>query len=137
VVSDTERALTFYRDRLQLQVAGESENYDLEQERLNNVFGARLRITAVRAPRGPGIEFLEYLAPSNGRPAPADLAANDVLHWQTTVRTAALDRLLRALRTRTFRLVSPGAIPFDDGPVAAAALVRDPDGHGVQLTQAR
>lgn len=137
VVADTERSLAFYRDRLQMQVAGESENYDTEQEHLNNVFGARLRITAVRAPRGPGIEFLEYLAPSTGRPAPIDLAANDVLHWQTTVRTASLDPLLRALRSRTFRLVSPGAIPFQDGPLTAAALVRDPDGHGVQLTQAR
>ena len=120
-----------------MTVAGESENYDVEQEHLNNVFGARLRITAVRAAHGPGIEFLEYLAPSTGRPGPVDLAANDLLHWQTSVRTASLDPLLRALRTRTFRLVSPGAIPLAEGPLAAAALVRDPDGHGVQLTRTR
>ena len=31
---------------------GESENWGPEQERLNNVFGARLRITALRAPGG-------------------------------------------------------------------------------------
>ena len=37
-----------YRDALGLQVAGGSENYDVEQEHLNNVFGARLRITALR-----------------------------------------------------------------------------------------
>jgi catechol 2,3-dioxygenase-like lactoylglutathione lyase family enzyme len=57
VISDTEASLRFYRDRLGMEVAGESENYGPEQERLNNVFGARLRITALRAASGPGIEF--------------------------------------------------------------------------------
>lgn len=134
VVADTERSLRFYRDQLQLSVAGESENYDTEQEHLNNVFGARLRITTLRAPLGPGVEFLEYLAPSTGRPAPADLAANDVAHWQTTVRTRSLATLLTALRSRTFRLVSPGpvSLPADSG-TRAGALVRDPDGHAVRL----
>ena len=35
--------------------------------------------------QGPGIELLEYLAPRDGRPAPADLRANDIAHWQTTL----------------------------------------------------
>ncbi len=54
VVDDTNASLRFYRDTLGMQVAGESENYDVEQEHLNNVFGARLRITALRAAAGPG-----------------------------------------------------------------------------------
>src|SRR5919106_4741329 len=85
VVGSTEQSLAFYRDGLGLQVAGGSENHGEEQEHLNNVFGARLRITTLRAPRGPGIELLEYLAPRDGRPAPLDLKANDLAHWQTTV----------------------------------------------------
>ena len=48
VVADTEASLAYYRDTLGLKVAGGSENYGIEQERLNNVFGARLRITALR-----------------------------------------------------------------------------------------
>ena len=56
VVGDTDTSLHFYRDRLGLEVVGESENYGTEQEHLNNVFGARLRITslhaAAREPRG-------------------------------------------------------------------------------------
>ena len=64
VISDTDASLRFYRDVLGLQVVGESENYGPEQERLNNVFGARLRITSLRAASGPGVEFLEYLAPA-------------------------------------------------------------------------
>ena len=71
-----------------MQVAGESENYGPEQERLNNVFGARLRITPCARAIGPGIEFLEYLAPRDGRPYPADEKPNDLIHWQTRLLTA-------------------------------------------------
>src|SRR5215468_3211425 len=82
VVGDTDRSLAFYRDRLGLAETGHSENYGPEQERLNGVFGARLRITQVRAAKGPGIELLEYLAPRDGRPYPADERGSDVFHWQ-------------------------------------------------------
>ncbi len=37
---DSERSLAFYRDRLGLQVAGMSENWGIEQERLSGVAGA-------------------------------------------------------------------------------------------------
>ena len=53
VVRNTDASLQFYRDLLGMQVAGESENYGNEQEHLNNVFGARLRITALRGASGP------------------------------------------------------------------------------------
>jgi hypothetical protein len=53
VVDDTRASLRFYRDTLGMRVAADSENYDVEQEHLSNVFGARLRITALRAPKGP------------------------------------------------------------------------------------
>ena len=107
-------SLRFYRDTLGLQVAGESENYDVEQEHLNNVFGARLRITALRAGKGPGIELLEYLAPRDGRPAPADLHANDVAHWQTTLITERLDPVLGLARDHRLSLVSPGPVETSD-----------------------
>src|SRR5262249_9654103 len=87
VVSNTEASLRFYRDPLGFKVAGGSENYGEEQEHLNNVFGARLRITSIRAEAGPAIEFLEYLAPQDGRPAPEDSKANDLWHWQTRLLT--------------------------------------------------
>ena len=72
VVADTRASLAFYRDVLGFRVAGESMNFGTEQEHLNNVPGARLRITGLRAPSGPGVELLEYLAPRDGRPFPAD-----------------------------------------------------------------
>jgi catechol 2,3-dioxygenase-like lactoylglutathione lyase family enzyme len=137
VVSDTDRSLALYRDVLGLEVVGTSENHDIEQEHLNNVFGARLRITTLRAsPTGLGIELLEYLAPRDGRPAPPDLRANDIAHWQTTVSTAAAGGLIgRAASRPPFTLVSPRLADVSSAGigVAAAALLRDPDGHGLRV----
>jgi catechol 2,3-dioxygenase-like lactoylglutathione lyase family enzyme len=132
VVGDTDRSLKLYRDALQMRVVGESENYDTEQEHLNNVFGARLRITAVRAEHGPGIELLEYLAPRNGLPS-VDVRANDVVHWQTTLIADAPARINDLLRQRIFSLVSPNVIDLTASPlsVRAGILLRDPDGHGL------
>jgi catechol 2,3-dioxygenase-like lactoylglutathione lyase family enzyme len=135
VVDDTERSLTFYRGSLGLDVSGASENYDVEQEHLNNVFGARLRITTLRAAVGPGIELLEYLAPRDGRPAPPDLRANDLAHWQTTLVTQTPERLFDLLRLRVFSLVSPTVVTASAPSLGfrRAVLVRDPDGHGMRL----
>jgi catechol 2,3-dioxygenase-like lactoylglutathione lyase family enzyme len=135
VVKDTDASLAFYRDTLGMSIAGESENHDVEQEHLNNVFGARLRITALRAPAGPGIELLEYLAPRDGRDPPADLQANDVEHWQTTVVTSSLDPLLPLARAHKAWLVSPGPVDVDHTRFGfrSGALTRDPDGHGVRV----
>jgi catechol 2,3-dioxygenase-like lactoylglutathione lyase family enzyme len=135
VVDDTERSLRFYRDNLTMAVAGGSENYDVEQEHLNNVFGARLRITTLRASRGPGIELLEYLAPRDGRPAPADLRANDLSHWQTTLIASEPERIFDLLRLRMFSLVSPIAVSLPSGKLGfdRAVLIRDPDGHAMRV----
>jgi catechol 2,3-dioxygenase-like lactoylglutathione lyase family enzyme len=135
VVDDTNTSLRFYRDTFGMQVAGESENYDVEQEHLNNVFGARLRITALRAAAGPGIELLEYLAPRDGRPAPTDLRANDIAHWQTTVVTERLDPLVGLAKDHRVSLVSPGAVDASSLPFGfgAGSLARDPDGHGIRF----
>src|SRR5512138_3774743 len=80
VVADTEASLRFYRDLLGLRVAGAGENYGVEQERLNNVPGAHLRITTLRTPQGPGIELLEYLQPRTGRDLPFEPRVSDVIH---------------------------------------------------------
>jgi len=135
VVNDTDETLRLYRDALGMRVAGTSENYDTEQEHLNNVFGARLRITALRAAEGPGIELLEYLAPRDGRAAAADTHANDVVHWQTTLITSAPERVNDLLRLRLFSLVSPNVVSLatDTLGVQRAILVRDADGHGLRL----
>jgi catechol 2,3-dioxygenase-like lactoylglutathione lyase family enzyme len=138
VVSNTEASLKFYRDVLGLRIAGTSENYGTEQEHLNNVFGARLRITSLRAGSGgPGIEFLEYLAPRDGRPAPSDGQANDLFHWQTTLVVNAADTFAQHLLAENFRFVSPGVVTISDGRLgfSKGLLARDPDGHVMALIE--
>jgi catechol 2,3-dioxygenase-like lactoylglutathione lyase family enzyme len=138
VVSSTEASLKFYRDVLGLRIAGTSENYGTEQEHLNNVFGARLRITSLRAGNGgPGIEFLEYLAPRDGRPAPADERASDLFHWQTTLVVNATDTFAQNLLADNFRFVSPGVVTINDGRLgfSKGLLARDPDGHVMALVE--
>ncbi len=135
VVGDTDTSLRFYRDTLGMKVVGESENYGSEQEHLNNVFGARLRITSLRCEHGPGVELLEYLAPRDGRMTPADVQANDLMHWQTRLSTADVEALARTFRERRVRFVSPGVthLPEREFGFDAALLVRDPDGHAMQF----
>lgn len=137
VVGDTDISLRFYRDALGMSIAGESENSGTEQEHLNNVFGARLRITALRAASGPGIEFLEYLTPRDGRPAPADEKASDLIHWQTKLVTTDASAMAGRLRLGRFSLVSSGVIQMPDSSLGfeKGFLVRDPDGHVMELIQ--
>jgi catechol 2,3-dioxygenase-like lactoylglutathione lyase family enzyme len=137
VISSTEASLRFYRDVLGLRVAGESENYGPEQERLNNVFGARLRITALRASSGPGVEFLEYLAPGDGRPYPPAAKPNDLLHWHTRFAVASAGRAGQDLRHANAAFVSPGVVELPDGKAGfrKSILARDPDGHAVQIVE--
>jgi catechol 2,3-dioxygenase-like lactoylglutathione lyase family enzyme len=132
-VADTAASLAFYRGGLGLSVAGQGENHGEEQEHLNNVFGARLRITTLRAAGGPGVELLEYLAPRTGRPAPLDLAANDLAHWQTTLVARAPEALLAAQHGGG--LVSPDVVSVAAAPLgfSRGLLIRDPDGHAVRV----
>src|SRR5215472_6361958 len=137
VVSNTEESLRFYRDLLGMRVVSESENHGTEQEHLNNVFGARLRITSLRAGSGPGIELLEYLSPRDGRPFPVDEHANDVIHRQTVLVTMSADEAVRDLFSAKVHFVSSGVIAnrMDELDYSSAFIVRDPDGHAVEIEQ--
>jgi catechol 2,3-dioxygenase-like lactoylglutathione lyase family enzyme len=137
VVRHTDASLRFYRDALGFRVAGESMNFGTEQEHLNNVPGARLQITGLRAGPGPGIEFLEYLTPSNGRAYPGDEQANDLVHWETTIVVPDVDSAATLLRRDGFQLLSPRPVQLPDSTLGftRGILARDPDGHVVQLVE--
>jgi catechol 2,3-dioxygenase-like lactoylglutathione lyase family enzyme len=137
VVASTETSLKFYRDLLGLKLAGESMNYGTEQEHLNNVQGAHLRISGLRAPTGPGIEFLEYLEPKDGRSRPADAKPNDLLHWQTTLVVKDAAAIAQRLRRNQSTFLSPSVITIPDQTLGfkKGFLVRDPDGHTIRLIE--
>src|SRR5712691_11463447 len=135
VVSDTDASLRFYRDLLGLRIAGASEHFGTEQEHLNNVFGARLRITALRAPSGPGIELLEYLSPRNGHPFPLDERTNDLVHRGTTLMAQDVDAAAFQLNATKVKFVSSGVVAnhMKSLDFSRAFLVRDPDGHAIEI----
>ena len=137
VVADTDASLALYRDRLGLEVVGESENYGTEQEHLNNVFGARLRITTLRAPAGPGIELLEYLSPRDGRSAPADSRANDLWNEQVKLVTTSVESAFGVVRAGRYALVSLGVMELPDTSLGLrrGAMLRDQDGHALLLAE--
>jgi len=137
VVADTEASLLFYRDTLGLHVAGESENDGPEQERLNNVFGARLRITSLKGDAGPGVEFLEYLAPRDGRSYPQGEKSNDLVHWQTRFSGVSAEETAQVLRKCRSPFVSTGVVELPDARAGyrKSLIVRDPDGHAVQIAE--
>ena len=130
VVADTSRSLTFYRDVLGLNISGRSENFGDEQAHLNNVPGAHLRITSLRGANGVGVEFLEYLAPTDGRSLPSDAQVSDLPTWR--IRAIVDDpesasRNLIAAGGKLLSKISAG----DDG----SFLVRDPDGHVLEVSR--
>jgi catechol 2,3-dioxygenase-like lactoylglutathione lyase family enzyme len=129
VVSDTDNSLALYKDLLGLRVAGESENYGVEQEHLNQVFGARVRITAFRAEHGPGIEFLEYISPPGGRVLSEDSKPNDLVFWRTSMLVDQLDGLTSILPRTGAKIISAPDSPLRFHEV----ILRDPDGHALEL----
>jgi catechol 2,3-dioxygenase-like lactoylglutathione lyase family enzyme len=133
VVADTEKSLWFYRDLLGLKVAGTSENWGTEQEHLNALFGARLRITTLRGGAGPGVELLEYLAPTTGRSYPPDAQANDLIGWETVLHVPSFESAYRTARERHLPFISSGIVRPPSSQ--RAFIVRDPDAHAVKVEQ--
>lgn len=129
-VRSTEASKAFYERTLGMRVAGGSENFGTEQAHLNNVEGAHLIITTLRAPAGPGVELLEYVHPAGGREAPADSQANDLWHWHTIIEVAPGTDAGAVLRGAGRPLVSKDLLKSGDAP----AMFLDPDGHNVLLT---
>ncbi len=136
-IAKTAASLRFYQELLGLEKKGESENFGTEQEHLNQVFGARLLITGLGASSGPGVEFLEYLTPRDGRPRPPGTKANDVVHWHTTIATDDVAALTRKLRQAQVDFVSSDviALPREKVGFAKGVMVSDPDGHAVLLIE--
>ena len=140
VVANTKASITFYQ-RLGFHVAGTSENYGTEQEHLNNIFGAHLRITSLRAHNGPGVELLEYVAPRDGRPIPIDLRPTDLAWWQINLltengsarsNTGWIATAFADVREPELKAVS---LPGNELGFARALIITDPDGHHVELAQ--
>ncbi len=138
VVGDTAVSRRIY-EQLGFQLAGTSLNFGQEQEQLNAVAGCRVEITGWRVGEGLGIEFLAYLAPTDGRPYPAESTVADLWHWETTLVCADLTAVLTALKPTAVSAISSEVAAFPvDAPYGwrRAYLLRDADGHALKLVEA-
>jgi len=134
-VRSTENSIAFYRDLLGLTVAGGTVNMGMEQEHLDSLPGARARVTGLTPKMSPlGVEFLEYERPIAGRPMPADSRPTDLWHWQTTLVISDVESAAATLRGMT-PFVSSNVVILPESSLGFAKrlLVRDPDGHALQL----
>jgi catechol 2,3-dioxygenase-like lactoylglutathione lyase family enzyme len=137
VVGNTDASLRFYRDLLGMRLVGESENFGTEQEHLNNVFGAKLRISGLRSPAGMGVEFLDYLTPRDGKPLPPDARPNDLLHWQTTMIVKDAVAIAKKLQAANTTFISPSVVELPEKTLGfqRSFIVRDPDGHAIRIVE--
>jgi catechol 2,3-dioxygenase-like lactoylglutathione lyase family enzyme len=134
-VRSTDNSIAFYRDLLGLTVAGGTVNMGMEQEHLDSLPGARARVTGLTPQNSPlAVEFLEYERPVAGRPMPADSRPTDLWHWQTTVVVSDVQAAAAVLHG-VASFVSSGVVTLPDSSLGFAKrlLVRDPDGHALQL----
>ncbi len=136
-VSNTDASQAFYGMLLGMRIAGESDNYGFEQEHLNNVFGAHLRITSLRSLSGMGVEFLEYITPRDGRPAPLSASPTDIDHHETVIVVDDLAGLNAQMQAENYSSLSVKQIANSGllWNASQAELVRDPDGHFLLLLQ--
>lgn len=136
-IKNTDQSLLFYRDLLGLERKGESWNKGTEQAHLNFVEGASLHITGLRASKGPGIEFLEYLVPGPGKPYPDDSRADDLWHWQSVLFVKNIEPLYEKLQASGYKIVSKKMewITDETGLKKKAFIVRDTDGHAMLLAE--
>lgn len=137
-IADTARSAHFYDALLGLQPGGDGINSGPTQDALDGLQQTRVRITGHRCTQGPGIECLDYQAPNRGRPMPADLGVQDLLHWQIRLEVDDLKALVDQIPQFGGQVLGPGLVEL--GPCSAidarlALQVADPDGHRLQLVQ--
>ena len=123
-IADTERSVRFY-ERLGLQRIGGSLNSGPEQDKLDNVSGALIEVTALAPPRFsvPHIELLCYRSHSDQQAAL--LGTNDLA--ATRLVLAVRDDEIDALCAQNTDALLSGPVRFEKGELRA--MLRDPDGH--------
>jgi len=100
---------------------------------LNQVFGARLKITGLKVASGIGLEFLDYTAPPGGRLYPVDTKPTDLWHWQTTLKVSGINELFEKIKDQGYSMLSdsPVYISFSGLGGNLGFIARGPDGHAL------
>lgn len=136
IIGDTARSQAFY-ENLGMQRDSQTKNYGPEQEKLNQVEGTQLLITAMRFDQGPGIEFLDFKSPDDGRTFPKDAQPTDLIHWHTVIEVDNLPKIHDHFEKDKAAFISKTITRIEIAGQQSyhAFLIRDPDGHAVMLRQ--
>jgi catechol 2,3-dioxygenase-like lactoylglutathione lyase family enzyme len=124
-IADTEGSTKFYT-RLGLRRIGGSLNIGPEQDKLDEIAGARVEVTALAPPRfsTPHIELLRYQGDVEHKSAL--LGTNDIA--ATHIVLAVEDGvILEELCAQNSDVILSGPVRFNHGVLRA--MLRDPDGH--------
>jgi lactoylglutathione lyase len=132
VVTDMDRALSFYRDLLGLK------NVVVDRivegpffETLTALDGARIRIVMLATDEGSKVELLQYL--SHPRPAPPRHESCDIGCSHVAFTVSDLDRMHEEMTARGVHFKHPPQI--DDLGYAKVAYLHDFDGTIVELVE--
>ncbi|MBL1178269.1 VOC family protein [Pantanalinema sp. GBBB05] len=137
VVTDTAQSLDFYRDSLGMTVEGGSFNWGETQARMDDLPNAKVRVTALRPVQGGlGIELLEYVEPTDGRPIPPDWDRTDIAHVQVELVVNDLQPVVNRLHSYNIALTLSSIIELANYlPNKRGCRVNDPTGHALLLIE--
>ena len=137
VVKDADASFALYRDRLNLELMLQAQNYGTEFEHITCTFGARVQVNSMKGSSGIGFELLEYISPTTGKNMPIDSKANDLWHYQTVIAVSDLETLAQQLRSAPCSFVSPGVVKMSHNELGykKALSIRDLDGHVLHLIE--
>jgi len=131
VVTDMERALTFYRDLLGLKVA---QDFREEGDYINSILGlsgVRVRMVKLTADDGSMIELLHY--PSHPREARQNPQLCDIGCSHVAFTIDDIDKEYERLLKNGVRFTRPPCISPDG--YAKVTFCYDPDGTSIELVE--
>jgi catechol 2,3-dioxygenase-like lactoylglutathione lyase family enzyme len=124
-VAHTERSVKFY-ERLGLRRIGGSLNQGPEQDKLDDVAGAHVEVTAL-APTQISTPHVEQLCYRGGfDQGPAVLGTNDIAATRLVLKLEN-EEILEDVCAEIPEAILSGPVRFKHG--AVRAILRDPDGH--------
>ena len=130
-VSDMDASVAFYSQVLSFEKVSDVEVTGEDYERLQGVFGLRMRVVRMRL-GAEFIELTEYLTPK-GRPVPVDSRSNDRWFQHIAIITSDMNKAYAVLRQNKVEHASTGPQRLPDWNKNAGGIeafyFRDPDKH--------
>lgn len=134
-VSDLDRSVKFYTKVLGFKKISETEVQGDEYEKLQGLFGIRMRIARLQL----GEEFIEltdYLT-SGGRSIPEDFKSNDLAFQHIAIVVSDMEKAYAQLRKFNIEHVSTGPqtlpVSIPEAAGIKAFYFHDPDKHKLEL----